>query len=103
MTALLKGVARQRESEFGTAVEDSAVGDSDSNASMERAIQDVEGQTGTLRAGLERKIGRRILGDEFTPCVVGHATCLITWCRVRSNGRTSLEMMKGRRTNSRFA
>ena len=104
VTALVKEIARQRESEFGTAVEESAVGESDSNATVERAIQDVEGQTRTLRAGLERKIGRRIkLGDEITPWMVRHAACLITCCRVRPNGRTSLEMMKGRRTNSRVA
>ena len=49
-------------------MEESASGESDSNATVERAIQDVEGQTRTLRAGLEKKIGRRVkLGDEFTP------------------------------------
>ena len=79
VTALLKEVVRQRESVSGTAVEESAVGESDTNASVERAIQDVEVQTRTLRAGVERKIGRRIkLGDEVTPWMVRHAACLIT-------------------------
>ena len=105
----MKEAARQRESEFGaaveeSAVEESAVGEPDANATVERAIQDVEGQTRTLRAELERKIGRRIkLGDEVTPWMVRHAACLITRCRVRPNGRTSMEIMKGRRTNSRVA
>ena len=35
--------------------------------------------------------------------MVRHAACLKTQCWVRPNGRTSLEMMKGRRTNSRVA
>ena len=34
---------------------------------------------------------------------VRHAAGLITRCRVRPNGRTSMEMMKGRRTNSQVA
>ena len=80
------------------------MGESDSNAAVERAIQDVEGQTRTLRAGLEKNIGRRIeLGDEVTPWMMRHAACLAIRCRVRPNGRTSMEMMKGRRTNSRVA
>jgi hypothetical protein len=83
VTALVKEIARQREAEFGTAVEESAVGEFDSNAMVERAIQDVEGQTRTVRAGLEKEIGRRIkLGDEVTPWMVRHAAALITRCRV---------------------
>ena len=79
VTALVKEIARQREAEFDTDVEESAVGESDSNATVERAIQDVEGQTRTVRAGLEKKIGRRIkLGDVIIPWMVMHAAALIT-------------------------
>ena len=79
VTALVEEISRQREAEFGTAAEESAVGGPDANATVERAIQDVEGQTRTLRAGLEKKIGRRIkLGHELSPWMVRHAACLIT-------------------------
>ena len=75
----MKEIARQRESQYGTAFKESAVGESDSNATVERALQDVEGQTRTLRVWQERKIGRRIKsGDEATPWMVRHAACLTT-------------------------
>ena len=100
---LAREIAKMRESAYGTAVEQSAVGESDSNASVERAIQDVEGQVRTLRAGLEAKIRQRIrLTNPVVPWMVRHAAALITRCRVRPSGRTSLEMMRGRRTNSQI-
>ena len=43
-------IARGRQSAFGTALENSAVGELDSNATVERAIQDVEGQVRTRRS-----------------------------------------------------
>ena len=39
-------VTRQRESDFGTALEQSAVGESDSNATVERAIQASRARSG---------------------------------------------------------
>ena len=104
VVSVLKEIARQREAEFGTAIEEASVGESDSNASVERAIQDVEGQTRTLRAALEKRLSQRVrLGNTIVPWLVRHAACLITRCRVRPSGKTSLEMMKGRMTNSRVA
>ena len=42
---------------FGTALEQSRVGDSNSNGCIERAIQDLKGITRTLRSALEEKVG----------------------------------------------
>ena len=35
--------------------------------------------------------------------MVRHAACLITRCRIRPNGRTSFQTMKGRRSNAKMA
>ena len=62
-----KEIVRHRETEFGTGIDNSSVGDSDSNGTIERAIQDVEGQTRTLRAALEERVQER--GDLDNPVV----------------------------------
>ena len=49
-----KQIAMNRGGRFGTALDNSRVGDSDSNGRIERAIQDVEGQCRTMRSALER-------------------------------------------------
>ena len=50
-----KQIALNRGGRFGTALDNSRVGDSDSNGTIERAIQDVEGQCRTMRSALEEK------------------------------------------------
>ena len=95
---------KQRESDFGTAIEQSAVGESDANATIEKAIQDVEGQIRTMRAALEMRVLEKIkLKDPIVPWLVRHAGCLISRCRIRPNGRTPLEMFRGRKTNAPIA
>ena len=104
VTDLLKDIARRRESEYGTALEQSKVGESNSNSSVERAIQDVEGQARTLRAALEMRIRRKVkLKDTVVPWLVRHAACLITRCRMRENGKTAMTMMKGRQSHATIA
>ena len=103
MVDVAREIMRRRSADFGTAVENSMVGESDSNATVERAIQDVEGQVRTLRSGLEQRIQRKIkLSDTIVPWMVRHAAALITRCRVRPEGRTSLEMIKGRKSNAQI-
>ena len=99
-----KEILRHRETEFGTGIDNSSVGDSDSNGTIERAIQDVEGQTRTLRAALEERVQERVdLDNPVVPWMVRHAAYLITRCRIRPNGRTSFQVMKGRRSNTKMA
>ena len=50
---IAREVSKCRASTYGTAVENSAVGDSNSNGTIERAIQDVEAQCRTMRSALE--------------------------------------------------
>lgn len=100
---MAKAVARNRASDFGTALESSAVGESDSNGTIERAIQDVEGQIRVLRAALEERINVQIkLSDAIVPWMIRHAACLITRYRVRPSGRTSYQLMKGRRASGKI-
>ena len=51
-------VARLRK-DAGTAIENSRVGDSNSNGAVERAIREVKGMTRTLRCHLEEKLGKK--------------------------------------------
>ena len=99
-----RAIARCRATDYGPGVETSAVGDSNSNATIERAIQDVEGQVRCLRSALEERIGVKVtLGTAVVPWLVRHAACLITRCRVRPSGHTAMQMMKGRQTISKVA
>ena len=54
-----RAVAKARTG-HGTAIEQSRVGDSNSNGRVERAIQDLKGLTRTLRSALEENIGEEI-------------------------------------------
>ena len=84
ITEVMREIVRLRQSDFRTGIDNSAVGESNTNATVERAIQDVEGQCCTLRSDLEGKLGRRIpLSASVFPWLVRHAGCLITRCRVR--------------------
>ena len=98
---IVREVAKLRSCEYGAALEQSAVGESNTNATIERAIQDVESQARTLRAALEKRIEHKIvLSDTVVPWLIRHAAALITRCRVRANGHTALEMMRGRKTHA---
>ena len=60
-----------RASDHGTAVENPAVGQSDTNATMERAIQDVQGQVRTLTAVREQNFSSAVrLGSPMVPLLV---------------------------------
>ena len=80
----------------GTGMEESRVGDHDSNATIEQAVQEVEGMTRTLRSALEGKIGGRLpLGSPVTPWLIRHAAANITRHQVRDDGKTAFQKMKG--------
>ena len=84
---------------IGTGIENSKVGDSNSNGKIERAIRDVGNLVRTLRLATKEKIGQRLsLADSIVPWMIRHAAYLITRCRVRSHGKSSLQFMKARIT-----
>ena len=102
ITELQRNVAKVRAG-HGTAIEQSRVGDSNSNGRVERAIQDFKGLTRTMRSALEDKIKSKIsLNDPIVPWMVRHAASVINSTRVRENGRTAYQQMKGRRSNSKM-
>ena len=100
ITDMQKTVAKLRK-DHGSALEQSRVGDSNSNGRVERAIQDLKGFVRTLRAALEINVGGKInLSDPIVPLIVRHAAYVINVSRVRENGRTAWQLMKGRRSRT---
>ena len=96
ITELQSEIAKRRTT-VGTGVENSKVGDSNSNGKIERAIRDVKNMIRTLRSSLSASIGTSVKLDmKIVPWLVRHASYLITRCRVRSHGKTALQLMKGR-------
>ena len=90
-------------SDFGTGIEQSKVGDSNSNGRIERAIQDYKGLVRTLRSMISRMINHKIsLTHPIVPWLVRHVGHLITMCRVRDHGKTAYQEMKGRRTTAKL-
>ena len=78
-------------------VEDTAVGESNANGRVERAIQELAGVTRTLQSAFEEGLGCEIgIRHPITPWLVRHAGQLITRYQVRDSGRTSYRMAKGR-------
>ena len=96
---LQQEVARQRTA-AGTALENSRVGDSDSNGKIERAIREVKGMIRTFRGHIEEKTGEPVkLDDAIVPWIVRHAAYVITRCRVDEDGKTAMQKIKGRKVN----
>ena len=92
-------IARQRK-DVGTAIENSRVGDSDSNGKIERTIREVKGMIRTFRSDLEEKIGQELrLDSPIVPWIVRHAAYVITRCRVGDDGKTAMQRIKGRKVN----
>ena len=99
-----RAIAHGRAADYGTAIEASAVGASDTNASVKRAIQDVEGQIRTLRSALEERVAAKInISAPVVPWLIRHAACLITRCRVRPDGQTAMQKIRGRQPISKVA
>ena len=79
----------KRRPKVGTALENSKVGDSNSNAKIERAIRDGKNMVRTLRSALGMNIGEKVkLGWSIVPWMVRHSGYPITRCRVRNHGKT---------------
>ena len=87
-------LARQRKA--ATASEESRVGDSNSNATIEVAVQEVENMVRTLRSSLESRVKSKIpLDHPIVTWMIRHAAANITRFKVRSNGKTAFQLMKG--------
>ena len=79
------------------------IGDSNSNGRAERAVQDVKGLIKFLKSALETNLGEMVsLEDPVVPWLVRHAGHITTLSRLRKNGCTAYQMMKGRRSSAKI-
>ena len=77
------------------------VGESQPAGITERAVGLVAGQTRTLKAALEYRIGTRILPDSRTLCwLVEFAAYLMNRCDIGSDGKMPLQRLHGRRDST---
>ena len=98
---VMKEVQRRRESDYGTALDNSRVGDSDSNGTIESMVGLAEGMARVLRFSIEDRIGTKLkMSDPIMPWLVRHAGHVLTRSRIRENGRTAMQLIKGRRSNT---
>ena len=78
-------------------LDDTPVGDSQSNGDVESAIKGIQGQFRTMRGDLETCYGRKIGADHVCmPWLVRHASGTIFREQVGSDGMTAYKRIKGR-------
>ena len=100
---MMTEIQKRRESDYGTALDTSRVGDSNSNATIENSIKSVMGMIRTLRFALQEKLGSKIgLDHAVVPWMVRHAAMLITRYWIKPSGKTSYQLIKGRRGNTKM-
>ena len=85
-----KAIGRIRGSDAPTTFDDSRVGDSNSNAKIERTIREVKGLIRTLRSSLSSSIKAHIgIKSPILPWIVRHARYILTRCKVLNDGQTA--------------
>ena len=106
LRSLVSEVARLR-GDAVTIPEHSAVGDSQGNGFIERAVRTVEEMVRTLKLDLETRISQKLnITQKVIPWLVEHAVDLVNKLQVGQDGKTSFERLKGKRFNGdlvRFA
>ena len=96
---LLKAVAVER-SPAESILEHSAVGDSQGNGFVERAVRSVEEITRVLKIDLEKRMGEQLPVDTIVfSWLIEHATDCWNKLNVGADGKTSFERCKGKRYN----
>ena len=87
-----------------TLQEYSPVGESQSNGTVEKAVQEVEEMLATLLSALEKHLGGRIpLEAPVVAWMISYAATLINYYRVGKDGRTPLERHRGEKTERPLA
>ena len=95
ISAIVAELARLRKDK-GTSIEESQVGDSNSNARAEVAVQEFKGMFRTLRSALDGNIGSPVaINHAIIPWLVRHAAATVTRYQVRADGRTAFQRIKG--------
>jgi len=96
--------AVKRESGVEIACEESPVGEPKSLGSINVQIQILQVQVRTLRDATEVRYKKRMEGDSpMIPWMVLHATGIINRFRVRSDGKTAYQRVKGRKFTQAMA
>ena len=88
-------ILRMRAKRHGaaTAVENSRLRDSNSNARVERAVQEIMGVARTLKLALAERVQTAIhLDHPIVPWFVRHAGQVVNRYQTRGTGRTSFRM-----------
>ncbi len=91
-----------KEAEKRTAVEivhkESPVGEAQSNAMVERAVQEVQRQTRIMKSGLERRLGMKLRREHsISTWLVTHAANTINRFRIGVDGKTAYQRVAGKR------
>ena len=80
-----------------TLLENSPVGDSQSNGIAERAVQAISEQTRVLRASLEAKLGAKVPGSHPVTCwLIEHAAELLNKYQKGEDGRSAYQRLRGK-------
>ena len=97
LVALQHGIVKKR-AEFESAVENSRVGDSNSNGKIERAVRNIKNSIRTLRCSIEMATGNKVkITDPVVPWVVRQAGYIQTRCNIGDDGKTAWERITGRK------
>ena len=84
--------------------EESPVGDSDANGSIERANQTIQGQIRAIKDYTERQIGATIgVDSSVLKWFVRHAAWTLTSFHVGSDGKTAHQRIRGKPFNQQVA
>ena len=95
---LIAAVRRERPVGVEIMIEESPVGEHQSNGEVERAIQSVQEMMRTMKLALQSRYKSRIRSDHpILPWLVTHAAMILNLCKVGKDGRTAHERRKGKR------
>ena len=100
----LKQAIKRRAEDSEIIMEESPVGESQSNGEVESTIKQVQGMFRTIKMSTESRIGDRIIRSHaLIPWLVRHAASLITKYTKGEDGCTAYRRMKGKEFNSQIA
>ena len=95
LTSMQHEVVKRRQ--FDTILENSPVGDSQSNGIAERAVQSVAQQIRVMRHSLQQKMGAVLPGPHPVTCwLVEHASDLLNKYQLGEDGRTAYQRLRGK-------
>ena len=98
----IKDLAKAVKQDFGGDIilEDSPVGESQSNGSIEAGIKSIEGMIRTIKSFTEEHYNKKIYKEHtIMPWIVEHAGYLLTYYGIGRDGKTPNQLLKGKHTH----